>query len=765
MTAYSTRDRDRLFNLLPAWLREQDAPDRTGDDAPPGPLQALLAVIEREADAVDADITQLANDAFVETCEPWVIPYIGDLVGTTPMFDDSRVRGGDSAAEVFTDLQGPSLKPLIGLGNRADVAKTIYYRRRKGTLPMLEELARDVTGWPAHAVEFFQRLQWSQWLRNHVRPQALQAPDLRAVEPLDRLEGPFDTSCRTIDVRAIAPDEGWYGIRKIGFFLWRLKSHRLTRLDARSQGAVGDFRWRCSPLGQDAPLFSAQRREDAATGLTKRSHVPQAISHATIFADQSAALAQTPVPDFSEYYGLFEPFPALVLADGRAVMVFIAGQPVSLARIRARNLANWGQPASDIVGIDTESGRLALGPVAAAAAAAAPTDDAVTVWIHHGFPGDLGGGPYRRRPWLIAPPAGTVVLPVDATGAPGTFGSIAAALANWVGLGRPDCIVRVRDNRTYGDALAIEPASGRFIAIEAADGARPHLRLPSSLLITGDRDDASLTLGGLLIEGRIVITGSLGALRLIHTTLVPGVSIAVPDPAAPPPPPAPVLPSVTAAETRPDGSPANTELQLQAAFSVTGPLRLPEHARGLALFDCVIDGAGTPALAGPAANSFGPAARIERSTLRGPVRLRQIDLGSDCLFDGPVAVLRRQVGCLRFSWVSEASLTPRRYRCQPDLAVRRAIEAAGPLTPAQATLLRQQVALRVQPQYVSEAYGQPAYLQLSGAGAPEIATGSEDGAEMGVWCHLKQPQRAANLKLRLDEYLPFGLSAALIPVT
>ena len=138
MTAYSTRDRDRLFNLLPAWLREQDAPDRTGDDAPPGPLQALLAVIEREADAVDADITQLANDAFVETCEPWVIPYIGDLVGTTPMFDDSRVRGGDSAAEVFTDLQGPSLKPLIGLGNRADVAKTIYYRRRKGTLPMLE---------------------------------------------------------------------------------------------------------------------------------------------------------------------------------------------------------------------------------------------------------------------------------------------------------------------------------------------------------------------------------------------------------------------------------------------------------------------------------------------------------------------------------------------------------------------------------------------------------------------------------------------------
>ena len=757
MTAYSTRQRDRLWSLLPAWLREQDAPERVGDDAPPGPLQALLAVIEAQADAVDADITQLANDAFVETCEPWVIPYIGDLVGTTPLFDESRVKGGDSAAEIFTDLQGPSLRPLIGLGNRADVAKTIYYRRRKGTLPMLEELARDVTGWPAHAVAFFQQLQWNQWLRNHVRPQALQAPDVRAVEPLDRLGGAFDTACRTVDVRAIAVDEGWYGIKKIGFFLWRLKAHRLERVDARRAGAAGDFRWRFSPLGQDAPVFSAQRREDDETGLTTRKHVPQAISHPTIFADLKAALAVAPVPDFSEFYGIFDPFAGLVLAEGRAMMVFIAGVPVPLARIRCRNLASWGQPAGDIVGIDVESGRIALGPVAAVAAAAG----GVTVWYHGGFPGDLGGGPYRRRAWLLAPPVGTIVLPVDASGAPGTFGSIAAALVEWVVRGRPDCIVRVRDNRTYVDAIAIEPFDGRFIAIEAADGARPHLRLPRPLVISGNHDTAGVTLGGLLIEGRIEISGSLGALRLIHTTLVPGVSIAVPDPVGPLPAP---LPSVTAAMTKADGSLANAELRVEAAFSVLGPLRLPDHARGLVLLDCVVDGVGTPALAGVGAGAFGPAARIERTTLRGAVRLRQIDLGSDSIFDGTVTVLRRQVGCVRFSWVSEASVTPRRYRCQPDLAVRRAIDAAGSLTAAQLAVLRAQIALRVQPEYVAEAYGQPAYLQLSGRVAVEIATGSEDGAEMGVWCHLKQPQRLANLQLRLEEYLPFGLSAAAIPV-
>ena len=28
---------------------------------------------------------------------------------------------------------------------------------------------------------------------------------------------------------------------------------------------------------------------------------------------------------------------------------------------------------------------------------------------------------------------------------------------------------------------------------------------------------------------------------------------------------------------------------------------------------------------------------------------------------------------------------------------------------------------------------------------------------MGAYCHLKQPQRESNLRIRLDEYLPFGL--------
>src|SRR4051812_755626 len=199
---------EKLYAQLPAYIREKDAAEGQ-------PLKGLLALIETQADIVDHDIKQLYNDAFIETCESWVIPYIGDLVANIPLFDESRVRDGNTAGELFLDLTGPSLKPRIGLGARADVAKTIYYRRRKGVLPMLEELARDVTGWAAHAVEFFQILGWTQWLRNHVRPTAYRTSDIRSVERMDRIGSAFDETAHTVDVRPINAFNGWHNIKNI----------------------------------------------------------------------------------------------------------------------------------------------------------------------------------------------------------------------------------------------------------------------------------------------------------------------------------------------------------------------------------------------------------------------------------------------------------------------------------------------------------------------------------------------------------------------
>lgn len=749
--AFSNAERDRLYDLLPAFIRERDAQSGEG-------LRALLDVIDTQADIIEEDIKQLLANAFIETCEPWVTAYIGDLVGATPLFDEARVKDGDTAVEIFPDLVGAEdrrinalhgraerslprrgLRPLVALRSRADVAKTIYYRRRKGVLPMLEELARDVTGWPAHGVEYFELLGWTQWARNHLRFHSPRTPDIRSAERMDRLDRAFDEIAHTVDVRPISQDEGWRNIRNIGFHLWRLNAYALDRTEARRLGAAGDFRYHFSPLGQSAPLFSRARREGDEAGLATELHVPQPIRPARFFAG------------IADFYGS--------LPNVSSMTVFVDGAEVPATQIVCRDLSLWPQPATDRIAIDVARGRLTLGPSLVPASR-------VDVTYHYGFPADVGGGPYRRRPWLIRSNFASDAHHI-AVG-PGAHPTIAAALAEWQAQGQRNAIIRINDNRTYSEPIALNlaGAAGGTLAIEAADGVRPHLRLPGPLTISGDRPDYAVTLSGLLIEGRVSVEGSLRRLRLLHTTLVPGV-IAETDPPAPPPP---ALPSIAAVAALANGEPANTELAVQIAFSICGPIRAPDHAEAIVALDSVIDGAGVDAIAGPgAADAPGPPLRSERTTIRGRCLLRQIDLATETIFDGHVEAQRTQTGCVRFSYVEPLSRTPRRYRCQPDLTVRKAIEdeeaRLGSLTPLQRLLIRERVQLRLKPEYTAEAYGRPGYLQLSLKGPAEIATGAADGSEMGVYCHLKQPQREANLRVRLKEYLPFGLDYGVIYVT
>lgn len=754
--AFSNAPDDKLYGLLPAHIRERYL--ETGDQ-----LRALLRIIETSTYAIAADLEQLKANAFIETCEPWAVPYIGDLVGWLPIDDGPRTGAPNTADELFRDLAGPMLAPPPPARARADVAKTIYYRRRKGTLPMLEELARDVTGWSAHAVEFFELLGWTQWVRNHLRPHSVRTPDIRSVERMTRLGGPFDEIAHTVDVRPISQREGWHNIRNIGFFLWRLLAHRLENTQARRFGAAG-LRFHFSVLGQDAPLFSRARREGDEAGLATELHVPQPIRPARLFSDLQAYQALTPPrPGFTDFYGLFDAVPGFNVAPAPSFAILVDGAPVAADDIRCANLAGWSgagwsPPAGALVAVDPVRGRLALGT------AFADVQD-VRVFHHAGFPADLGGGPYRRRAWAMRRNLVNDVYVVNATGAQPT---VAAAVAQWAADGGRDAIIIIADNRTYAEALAIDvgPASGALLAIEAADGFRPHLRLEGPLAIIGDRDDFTLTLSGLLIEGTVDLQGSLRRLRLIHSTLVPGISIAEPDAELPPAPPT-SPPSLTAAALDVTGAPANTELAVELAFAITGALHVPAHAEAIRALDSIIDGTGQPALRGPqAADAPSPPLHLERCTVRGPVAAGAITLATETIFDGPVMADRVGIGCVRFSWVQPGSRTPRRYRCQPDLAEARALgDAPDPLAPAQRDAIVEAVRRRIRPAFTDDRYGQPAYLQLTHSTPIEIAQGAEDGAEMGVYAHLRQPQRAANLRTRLEEYLPFGLEPGLIYVT
>ena len=143
MNTQSTFSAERLYALLPSVHRLRDAEQG-------GALRALLALFANELQAIEENIEQLYDDQFVETCADWVVPYIGDLIGWQPLLDGAS--------------------PALG-SPRAEVANTIAMRRRKGTALMLEQLARSVTGWPAHAAEFFEQLATTQYM-NHVRPQA-----------------------------------------------------------------------------------------------------------------------------------------------------------------------------------------------------------------------------------------------------------------------------------------------------------------------------------------------------------------------------------------------------------------------------------------------------------------------------------------------------------------------------------------------------------------------------------------------------------------
>jgi len=179
---------DRLYNLLPSIYRLRDV--EQGE-----PLRALLSVIERELMAIEASIGGLYENMFVETCDEWVVPYIGDLLGVRGLFP----VGG------------------TGFSQRAYVANTLSYRRSKGTVAVLERLARDVTGWPSRAVEFFQLLSTTQHF-NHVRLNNHRTPDLRDANRLNLLDGPFDRVAHTADVRHISNRRGRHNIPNVGLF-------------------------------------------------------------------------------------------------------------------------------------------------------------------------------------------------------------------------------------------------------------------------------------------------------------------------------------------------------------------------------------------------------------------------------------------------------------------------------------------------------------------------------------------------------------------
>lgn len=706
-----THDPERLFRLLPAVYRTRDA--TLG-----GPLRALLDVLGEQVELVERDIARMYDNWFIETCEDWVVPYLGELVGWTPVAE---------AGNASDSLGDDATRRNRFLAPRREVAETVALRRKRGTLAVLELLANDGADWPARAVELFHSVVVAQHV-NFAHRHRSGTTLVRDPNALDLIGGPFDRSTYVVDVRrpASARTRGFPNIPDVALWTWRLDSHSTTAVLARAREEDGDGLFAFSILGNDAPLFIRPQPESEPTHVAKEINVPAPIRRRALDANVRA------------YYGA-----------GLSVRIWKGGEgdsapteenAVAPDAIRVADLTGWYyEPEPGTVVIDPVLGRFAF-----------PLDDlpAGDVWVsyHYGFSADMGGGEYYREPTQAATAR---VYPVKHEDGPAP---ISAQLALWENerADRPHAVIEITDNGFYSETLDIELRVGESLELRAANGKRPVLNLverrparADPLVIRGK--GGRFTMDGLLVVGRgLRIEDAVECVTIRHTTLVPGWDITCDcEPCNP---------------REPSINLRGFQGRLRVRQSIIGGIHVFDNEVRvdpveIEIRDSIVDATDVehPAVGTQRAGIAHAVVTIVRSTIVGTVWTHAISLAENSILLGNVRVARRQIGCVRYSFVAEESRTPRRHRCQSDL-----VRIAADITEADGE------AARVQPRFTSLRYGRPGYCQLSDWCAVEIRGGADDESEMGAFHDLFQPQREAILAERLAEFVPIGTDTAVI---
>jgi hypothetical protein len=466
---------DEIYRLLPALHRIRDA--EQGE-----PLRELLEVVTEQVNAIAESLEQLYDDQFIETCADWVAPYIGDLIG-------------------YRALHG--VVPRVA-SPRAEVANTIRYRRRKGTASMLEQLARDVTGWPARAVEFFELLATTQYM-NHVRPHAAATASMRDAGALElgRLgAGTFDGLAHTAEMRSIASRGGRYNVRNVGIFLWRVNALRVSRAPLAEADGSGR-RYHFDPLAVDRGLYGAPRTEEEISHIAEPFDVPLPLTTRWLAAHKP------------ELYG----------ADGSLLLELDTGAGVdalqaadvhvcSLADDPAApgSWANEPQPGDTFAVVDPLLGRVAFGDPPAAGVTRLGT-------YHYGAALAIGGGGYDRSASLVQ-----MEQIVGVAGGAALGAALAAVAAGGA--------VEIADSHHYDAPATITTttppagAADRLTALRAANRRRPLLQRSNQLRLAL-APNTTLVLDGLMLAGAPLVLEETAdseprTLVLRNCTLVPG---------------------------------------------------------------------------------------------------------------------------------------------------------------------------------------------------------------------------------------------------
>ena len=726
---------EKLWEMIPGIYQHED-----GIAEDPGILRALVEILAGQAAILRRSHDRLWEDQFIELCQDWAVPYLGDLVA-------SRL-----------------VSALNKRGRRVDVAKTIYYRRRKGTLRVLEELISDITGWEGKVVEEFRLLAR---IRHGLDPKPVSMAgrfsgtmpggwaDLRRPRGAELTDSPFDEFYHTADVRQHTGQNGRYNIPKLAFHLYRLHSFCVRGVTPFPQG--DGLRFTCDPSGRNIPLFMPRRRSENWDDwrTIKEWELPAPISCRLLGHGEyvfTEALAQSLESNFgitpavADKLRTFKGFhfpgearlkhilellnePSLISAAvyreilskslisdcGKAALLPEAisveespGAPFAPGDISSGDLSQWpiADPDKRLV-IDPERGRFQFFNL--------PPDTGSTVTYYCGFAGETGAGTYSRPEVELSEPTATPNINAQNSG--GTI--LANRIAN-------NGVTQIDDSTTYqgvGDKLQVQN-----LTLQAANQQRPYIRLTTSnwLLSTPPANaDAKLCIEGLWLgsddDFAVVLQGDYEEVIIRHTTFDPGGDNDVNG--------NPVWPVTLIIEAKVETLIIDSSIMGRIVTQNDGVVE------NLKVWDSIVDETNSGQTAIQLTQGE---VELKRTTVFGKVDVNRL-WASEALITGLVDVTDTQEGCFRFSAAPEGSRLPRQYESH---------------------ILNDTVNI-----FTSRNFGQPGYGQLSKTAPPELYRGAENGSEIGTFSSLINPIKSDSLKAKVDEYMPFGLIPIFIQET
>jgi hypothetical protein len=790
---------ERLYALMPAHIRSVDAANGWA-------LKALMQVLATGSVEIDREIDTLYESMFVETAPETGLADLAALVASEPLrslppgsgfssrafvANTVRYRRGKGTARVLEALSAG----VAGMG-----AVAVEYFQRLARLQHLVDVRAERPGTgmlvpgttSAHTATGFDRL-----------------PRLLDVRSISRAAGRHHV--RNIAVHVVRPVVRVYPAPPgSGLDPGALAGVPLARpwMDGSTTHA-GYFQLSAQP-GRPLRLFNPDRRSQTEADRVVETDLPdrlrrlplhlesEELRHAAL-EGRSATVGPTPWFDDRG-----QPFTIFSRIAGAATFTRVEPAMVQIANLEAMPASPGARPAATKThkwfeggtptatlrvkdhpiscGFDPVTGRL----IVATPAAGAPDVEEVRVAHATGIGREIGAGPQDRNtddvPFDVTDSGSLVhfIRIVDATqpetGSPTAnmrpVRTLKKALTEWAasGQGKRGLIILVRCDREGAAVgapnipVTVHPGSELHIL---SGQWRPKVVRPglpdnprrAGYLVRRDRSftvDAPLRVmagvppppgerpGVLVLDGLELTQGLSLGVRAVSRLLVRHSTVRAPGATAL---------STTAAF---DGA----EVAIERA--IVGRIDLDfgaDAATGsLAISDSVVSADGA---AGAAISATSLDAQLRNVTVFGTSTFKSLE-ATNLIFAEVTTVTRRQAGCVRFSWVPPGSVVPRRFRCQPDLAVALAgATQAAALTASE----RETIALGVTPLFLDTSLDEPTVAMLHPLTGDAIRLGGEGDTEMGAFSAGAEGLRLANLKSLFDDYVPFGLEAGVIDDT